>query len=343
MLLQCIRDLLNPSFAVDLGTANTLVHIAGRGVVVNEPSCIAIQISDHNERRVIAVGSEAKSMLGRTPERVNTIRPIRDGVIADFKAAEALVRALLEQSQRSGSMVKPRVAVCVPSNITEVEKRAVCESFERAGGSGIHLFAESLAAAVGAGLPVGEASGSMVVDIGGGTTEVAVISLNGVVQCESIRIAGDKFDETIVNYLKKSHKILVGEQTAERAKIEIGAAMSTKEPRRMKINGRDLASALPKTVEITEEEIVNAIQEPLEEVINVIRRVLEGTPPELVGDIAERGVTLVGGGALIRNLDTLISQEVGLPVMIAEDPMTCCVTGCGTMLRELGRFPELPA
>ncbi len=333
--------LFDRSLAIDLGTANTLIHVEGKGIVVNEPSCVAMQNIDHNHRKVLAVGKEAKAMIGRTPDNVLTLRPIRDGVIADFQCAEALVTHLFKKVSSGLSIMKTPVAVCVPSGITEVERRAVRESFERAGAGRVYLFSEPLAAAVGAGLPVTGPSGSMIVDMGGGTTEVAVLSLGGIVYSESVRVGGDKLDETVAMYLKKSHNLVIGEQTAERTKIAVGAAIATKENRKMKVTGRDLGTALPKTVEICEEEIVEALLEPIKQVIETIKRVLEFTPPELASDITERGITLAGGGALVRNFDTLVARETGLPVSVSEDPMTCCVTGCRKILRDIEKFPTL--
>lgn len=335
-----LSQFINPTVAVDLGTANTLIHISGKGIVVNEPSYVALSNSDHNSSKLIAVGHQAKAMAGRTPDKVRTVRPIREGVISDFRATERMVKHWMEQGITNRSLIRPVVAVCVPSGITEVERRAVTESFDRAGARRAILLPEPLAAAVGAGLPISEPTGSMIVDIGGGTTEVAVISLSGVVYSESIRTAGDKLDEMIMNYVKRNYNLLIGEQTAERIKMTIGAARVSKEERMIEVSGRDLLTALPRKAELCEAQVVEAIIEPVKEIISLIKRVLEHTPAELVGDVADRGITLTGGGALLKNIDAVIADETDLPVTIAQDPLTCGVTGCGEMLKNLDAFSD---
>lgn len=328
-------ELFSSDLAIDLGTANTLVYVKGKGIVSNEPSIVAVQQNGKSARKVVAVGKEAKDMRGRTPHGITAIRPMKDGVIADFEITEEMLRYFIQRAHDRKSLFRPRVIICVPFGITAVEKRAVKESAESAGAREVFLVEEPMAAAIGAGLPVTEACGSMIVDIGGGTTEVAVISLKGIVFSQSVRVGGDKMDEAIMNYVKRAHNLSIGEQTAEQIKVAIGSAIPTEENHRVEIRGRDLLSGLPKTVQISEEEVREALHEPLKQILETIRQTLERTPPELASDILDRGITLAGGGALLRNLDTLIRQQTGLPVVIADDPLTAVVLGSGKILDQL--------
>jgi rod shape-determining protein MreB len=336
-MFSALLGAFSNDLAIDLGTANTLIYVKGRGVVANEPSVVAVQNGKFSAKKVVAVGREAKNMCGRTPEGITAIRPMKDGVIADFEVTEEMLRYFIQQAHNRRSLVRPRVIVCVPYGITEVEKRAVKESAESAGAREVFLVVEPMAAAIGAGLPVTEACGSMIVDIGGGTTEVAVISLKGIVYSQSIRVGGDKMDEAIINYVKRNFNLAIGDRTAEHLKITLGSAMGTGENRGLDITGRDLVEGLPKTVNITEEDIREALIEPIKQIVEVIRQVLERTPAELASDIVERGVTLAGGGALLKNLDRLLSEVTGLPVILAEDPLLAVVIGSGKILDD----PEL--
>lgn len=331
-MLSSIFGAFSNDLAIDLGTANTLIYVKGKGIVANEPSVVAVQNGKFSAKKVVAVGTEAKAMFGRTPEGITAVRPLKDGVIADFEVTEEMLRYFIQQTNNKRSLVRPRVIVCVPYGITEVEKRAVKESAESAGAREVHLVVEPMAAAIGAGLPVTEATGSMIVDIGGGTTEVAVISLRGIVHSQSIRVGGDKMDEAIINFVKRNFNLAIGERTAEQLKITLGSAMGTGENRSVDITGRDLVEGLPKTVTITEEDIREALIEPIKQIVEVIRQVLEKTPAELASDIVERGVTLAGGGSLLRNLDRLLSEVTGLPVVLAEDPLSAVVIGSGKIL-----------
>lgn len=331
-MFNALFGAFSSDLAIDLGTANTLIYVKGRGIVANEPSVVAVQSGRNSNRKVVAVGQEAKNMFGRTPEGITAVRPMKDGVIADFEVTEEMLRFFIRQVHNRKALVRPRVIVCVPYGITEVEKRAVKESAESAGAREVHLVVEPMAAAIGAGLPVTEACGSMIVDIGGGTTEVAVISLRGIVYSQSIRVGGDKMDEAIINYVKRNFNLLIGDRTAEQLKLSLGAAMSTGENRAMDVTGRDLVEGLPKTITVTEEDIREALIEPIKQIVEVIRQVLERTPAELASDIVERGVTLAGGGALLRNLDRLLSEVTGLHVALAEDPLTAVVVGSGKIL-----------
>lgn len=331
-MFNAFLGLFSSDLAIDLGTANTLIYVKGRGIVANEPSVVAIQNNGRSSKKVVAVGTEAKNMFGRTPEGITAVRPMKDGVIADFEITEEMLRFFIQQAHNRRGLVRPRVIVCVPYGITEVEKRAVKESAESAGAREVYLVVEPMAAAIGAGLPVTEACGSMIVDIGGGTTEVAVISLKGIVYSQSIRVGGDKMDEAIINYVKRNFNLAIGDRTAEQIKISLGSAMSTGENRTVDITGRDLVEGLPKTVVISEEDVREALIEPIKQIVEVIRQVLERTPAELASDIVERGVTLAGGGALLRNLDRLLSEVTGLPVVLAEDPLTAVVMGSGKIL-----------
>lgn len=331
-MFNALLGAFSSDLAIDLGTANTLIYVKGRGIVANEPSVVAVQNNGRSSKRVVAVGTEAKNMFGRTPEGITAVRPMKDGVIADFEVTEEMLRFFIQQAHNRRSLVRPRVIVCVPYGITEVEKRAVRESAESAGAREVYLVVEPMAAAIGAGLPVTEACGSMIVDIGGGTTEVAVISLKGIVYSQSIRVGGDKMDEAIINYVKRNFNLAIGDRTAEQIKLSLGSAMSTGENRSIEITGRDLVEGLPKTVVISEEDVREALIEPIKQIVEVIRQVLERTPAELASDIVERGVTLAGGGALLRNLDRLLSEVTGLPVVLSEDPLTAVVMGSGKIL-----------
>ncbi len=315
---------------IDLGTANTLVYIKGKGIVLREPSVVAI---NKNTGKVLAVGNEAKNMIGRTPGNIVAIRPMRDGVIADFDVTEKMLRHFIEKVGAKNSFKSPRIVVCFPSGVTEVEKRAIYEATKSAGAREAYLMEEPMAAAIGAGLPVNEPTGSMVVDIGGGTTEVAIISLGGIVTSMSLRVAGDELDQAIIAYIKKQYNLMIGERTAENIKIELGSAYDLGETREnMQIRGRDLISGLPKVVEIREEEVREALEEPVCSIIDAIKTTLEKTPPELAADIMDKGIMLTGGGALLKGLDELIANETHMPVNIAEIPLDCVAVGAGKAL-----------
>jgi rod shape-determining protein MreB len=318
---------------IDLGTANVLVYVKGKGIVINEPSVVALGISDN---RIVAVGTEANSMLGRTPSSIQVIRPMRDGVIADYMITEAMLRYFIRRVCGGLRIVKPEVMICIPAGVTSVEQRAVRDAAEQAGARRpAHLIQEPLAAAIGARIPVASPSGNLVVDIGGGTTEAAVISMYGVVVSESVRVAGNKLDEGIATYIKRKHNLMIGERTAEQVKVEIGTALPIREEMVMEVRGRDQVSGLPKTIAITSSEVTQAMAEPLSSIIAAVRSVLEATPPELASDIIDRGMVLTGGGALLRNLDRLLSQETGVPCHVAEDPLSCVAVGAGLALEHL--------
>ncbi len=335
MIFDWFAGLFSNDLAIDLGTANTLVYVKGIGIVTNEPSVVAVQRDARGGKKILAVGKEAKEMLGRTPGSIVAIRPMKDGVIADFEITEAMLRYFIERAHNRRTMVKPRIIICVPYGITEVEKRAVRESAESAGAREVYLIEEPMAAAIGAGLPITEPSGSMIVDIGGGTTEVAVISLAGIVYSKSVRVGGDKMDEAIVNYLKRKYQLLIGERTAEQIKITIGTAYPDENIQTMAVKGRDLVAGIPKTIEVNSEEIREAIMEPVNTIVEAVRVALEKTPPELAADIVDKGIMLAGGGALIRNLDILLREETGLPIMIADDPLCAVVLGSGKALDQI--------
>ena len=317
---------------IDLGTANTLVYVKSTGIVVNEPSVVAIN-KDTGE--VLEVGNAAKDMLGRTPGNIIAIRPLKDGVIADFDVAQAMLRYFISAANQGHSLLKPRVVICVPSGVTEVEKRAVEEASLSAGAKEVFIVEEPMAAAIGAGLPVEEPTGSMVVDIGGGTSEVAVISLGGVVVRKSIRIAGNDFDEAISNYIKRSYNLMIGERTAEKLKINIGSVAEERTDEFSEISGRDLMTGLPKNITVSTSDIANALKEPVEQLIFSIKTTLEQTPPELAADIMDRGITLTGGGALLKGLDAQIMEHTGMPVNIAENPLDCVALGTGAVLENM--------
>jgi rod shape-determining protein MreB len=335
MVLNFLLGMFSNDLAIDLGTANTLIYVKGEGIVCNEPSVVAVQKDARGGRRVLSVGSEAKKMLGRTPGSIVAIRPLKDGVIADFDITEAMLSYFIHKIHNRRTLVRPRIVICVPFGVTEVEKRAVKESAEAAGAREVYLMEEPMAAAIGAGLPVTEPTGNMIVDIGGGTTEVAVISLKGIVFSKSVRVGGDKMDEAIVQYIKRKYNLLVGERTAELIKLTIGSAYPGNEIQTMEIKGRDLVAGVPKTVEVSDEEIRDSLLEPISQIVDAVRIGLERTPPELASDIVDKGITLAGGGALLRNLDVLLREETGLPVHLAEDPLTAVVMGAGKVLDEL--------
>jgi len=342
MLFDSFLGWFSNDLAVDLGTANTLVYVKGRGIVGNEPSVVAIQEDGRGTKRILAVGKEAKEMVGKTPGSIRAIRPLKDGVIADFEVAQKMLQYFIRRAHNNRkSFVRPRIIVSVPLGITEVEKRAVRESAEAAGAREVYLIEETMAAAIGAGLPVTEPAGNMVVDIGGGTSGVAVISLAGIVVSKSVRVGGDKMDEAILQYIKRTYNMLIGERTAEEIKISIGTAMSGGEVGVIKVKGRDLRAGVPKTIEISSEEVREALLEPIGIIIEAIKQTLERTPPELAADIVDTGIVLTGGGALLRNIDILTKEETGLPVTVAEDPLTCVVLGSGKALDELDLLKEV--
>lgn len=338
MFLDNLLDRFSHDLAIDLGTANTLVYVKGRGIVLMEPSVVAVYKDARGIKKVLAVGKEAKEMLGRTPGSVVAIRPMKDGVIADFEVTGAMLRYFIDRATKKKSLLRPRIIICVPYGITEVERRAVRESAEAAGAREVYLIEEPMAAAIGAGLPITEPSGNMVVDIGGGTTEVAVISLGGIVCSRSVRMAGDKIDDAIIQYLKRKHNILVGEITAEQIKIQIGTAYPVEEIKTMDVRGRDIVAGIPRTIKVTSEEIREAIQEPIQVIVEAVKDVLEKTPPELSADIVDKGIVLTGGGALLANLDLLLREETNLPVVVTEDPLTAVVRGSGQALEYLDKY-----
>jgi rod shape-determining protein MreB len=341
MIFDSLLGWFSNDLAIDLGTANTLIYLKGEGIVCNEPSVVAVQKESRSGRRVLAVGAEAKRMLGRTPGNIIAIRPLKDGVIADFEITEAMLRYFIQKIHNRKALVRPRIIICVPFGCTEVEKRAVRESAESAGAREVYLVEEPMAAAIGAGLPITEPTGNMIVDIGGGTTEVAVISLSGVVFSKSVRVGGDKMDEAIIQYIKRKYNLLVGERTAELIKITIGSAYPSSEIQTMEIKGRDLVAGVPKTVEISDEEIRDSLLEPINQVVEAVRIGLERCPPELASDIVDKGIVLAGGGSLLRNLDVLLREETGLPIMLADDPLTAVVMGAGKALDEISLLREV--
>jgi rod shape-determining protein MreB len=341
MFFDRIWGLFSNDLAIDLGTASTLVYVKGKGIVANEPSVVAIRKDAGGGKKILAVGNEAKKMLGRTPANITAIRPMKDGVIADFDITESMLKYFIQIVHQRKSFIRPRIIVSVPSGITPVEKRAVKESAELAGAREIYLIEEPMAAAIGAGLPVSEPVGSMIVDIGGGTTEVAVISLSGIVYSQSVRTAGDKMDEAIVQYVKRKYNLLIGERTAELIKITIGTAFPEKEIKTVDLKGRDMVTGIPKTMEISAEEIMEAIAEPVNTIVEAVKIGLEKTPPELASDIVDRGIVLAGGGALLKNLDTLLREETGLPIIVAESPLTAVVLGSGMALDELDLLKDV--
>jgi len=333
--------LLSADMAIDLGTANTLVYVKGRGIVLNEPSVVAIT-TRRGKKRVQAVGDEAKMMLGRTPGNIEAIRPLRDGVIADFEVAEEMIKHFIRKVHNRRSFASPQVVVCVPSGSTAVERRAIQESAESAGARRVYLVEEPMAAAIGAGLPVTEPTGSMVVDIGGGTTEVAVLSLGGIVYSRSVRVGGDKMDEAIINYIRRTHNLLIGEATAERVKKDIGSACAPEngEGVEMTIKGRDLMNGVPKEIIVSQRQIAESMAEPVGAIVEAVKVALEHTAPELAADIVDKGIVLTGGGALLGNLDFVLRHSTGLPVSIADEPLSCVALGTGRVLEDMKNFKD---
>ena len=333
-MLKRFRGYLSSDLSIDLGTANTLIYAKSRGIVLNEPSVVSVQNDPKQGGKVVmAVGSDAKKMLGRTPGQITAVRPLKDGVIADFKYTEIMLQYFINKVHGNRLLrPSPRVLICVPFGSTQVERRAIKESAEGAGARKVDIVPEPMAAAVGAGLPVHEARGSMVLDIGGGTSEVAVVSLNGIVYAASVRMGGDKFDEAITQYVRRNYGILIGEATAERVKIEIGSAFPGEQVLQMTVRGRNLSEGMPRAFTLTSNEVLQALQEPLQGIVSAVRQALERTPPDLGGDVAERGIMLTGGGALLRHIDKLITRETGLPVVIADDPLSCVARGGGRIL-----------
>ncbi|SDR77737.1 rod shape-determining protein MreB [Nocardioides scoriae] len=332
------NSLIGRDMAVDLGTANTLVYVRGRGVLVDEPSVVAL---NQQTQEILAVGHEAKRMIGRTPDGIEAIRPLRDGVIADLDATEEMLRFFIQQVHKRRYFAKPRMIICVPSGVTAVEQRAVKEAGYQAGGRRVYIIEEPMAAAIGAGLPVHEATGNMVVDIGGGTTEVAVISLGGIVTTLSVRTAGDQLDQAIVAWMKKEHSLMLGERTAEEIKMTLGSAFPLPQERQAEVRGRDMVSGLPRTVTVSSPEIRRAIEEQLHSIVDAVRTTLDQTPPELAGDIMDRGIVLTGGGALLLGLDERIRHETGMPVHVAHDPLTSVVLGAGKCVEEFEALQQV--
>ncbi len=330
--------LIATDLAIDLGTANTLIYVPEKGVVLNEPSVVAV---DSKTKRSIAVGLEAKKMLGRTPEEITAIRPMKDGVIADFEMVEVMLRGFIDKVSMRKLFLRPRVVVAVPSGITAVEMRAVRDSVEQAGAREVFLIAEPVAAAIGVGLPVQTPTGNMVVDIGGGTTEIAVIALSGIVAKISIRVGGDEMDEAIVNYIKKKYNLLIGDSTAEEIKMNVGSAFPLDEEKDMEVRGIDLVSGIPKTIKVTSKEIRGALEKPVSQIINAVKQALEKTPPELAADIVDKGIVMTGGGSLLRGLDKLLTEETNLLTKVAENPLECVARGAGYVLEDMAKFKAL--
>jgi rod shape-determining protein MreB len=334
-MFSSVLGLFSQDMAIDLGTANTLVYVKGRGVVCNEPSVVAIHHDRKGQKQVVAVGTAAKAMLGRCPSDITAVRPLKDGVIADFEVTEAMLRHFIERVNGRRSFIAPRMVVCIPYGTTEVEKRAVRESAESAGAREVHLVEEPLAAAIGADLPITEPTGNMVVDIGGGTTEVAVISMAGIVYSRSIKVGGDHMDEAITQHVRRRHELLIGPRTAETIKLQLGNAMYDGTLHEMQVKGRDLVRGYPRTVTLHSDEVREALEEPISLVVEAVQASLERTPPELIGDIMERGIIMTGGGALLRRLDQVLSAATGLPVIVADDPQSAVVKGSGRALEEI--------
>ncbi|MCL2876097.1 MAG: rod shape-determining protein [Betaproteobacteria bacterium] len=339
-----LRSYFSSDLAIDLGTANTLIYVRGKGVVLDEPSVVAIRVEGGpNSKRIIqAVGHEAKQMLGKTPKNIEAIRPMKDGVIADFEVTEQMIKQFIKRVHDSKLLSpSPRIIICVPCGSTQVERRAIRDAALAAGASQVYLIEEPMAAAIGSGLPVSDALGSMVVDIGGGTTEVGVISLGGMVYRGSVRVGGDKFDESIVNYIRRNYGMLIGDTTAENIKKEIGSAFPGSEVRELEVKGRNLAEGIPRSFTISSNEILEALTEPINQIVSSVKIALEETPPELGADIADRGLVLTGGGALLRDLDRLLMEETGLPVIVAEEPLTCVARGCGMALDRMDKLASI--
>ncbi|WP_424945794.1 rod shape-determining protein [Candidatus Spongiihabitans sp.] len=342
-MLKRLLGFFSNDLAIDLGTANTLIYVRNKGVILNEPSVVAIKSSTAGGRgkTVLAIGQDAKRMLGRTPGSIQAIRPMKDGVIADFNVTEDMLKYFIRKVQENKFFSSPRIIICVPCGSTQVERRAIRESATSAGAREVYLIEEPMAVAIGANLPVAEPTGSMVVDVGGGTTEVGIVSLGGMVYSNSLRVAGDSFDESIVNYVRRRHGLLIGEATAERVKQSIATAWSESEHMEMEIKGRDISEGLSRSIVLTGEEIYEAINDSLEQIIRVIREALEMTPPELIADIGDKGMVVAGGGALLRDIDRRFMQDTGLPVILAEDPLTCVVRGCGRALEEMNTMSDV--
>jgi rod shape-determining protein MreB len=341
MFLDPIFGLFSNDLAIDLGTANTLVYVKGKGIVLNEPSVVALKKDGHGGNRILAVGKEAKTMLGKTPGDIVATRPMKDGVIADFDITETMIRYFIRKVHNRRTLVRPRIIISVPSGITQVEKRAVREAAESAGAREVFLIEEPMAAAIGADLPITEPTSNVVVDIGGGTTEVAVISMAGTVYSCSVRVAGDKMDEAIVQHIKRKYNLLIGLQTAELIKINVGTAYPTEEPECIEVKGRDLVTGIPKILTIDSEEVRKAISEQIETILETVRITLEQTPPELSADVVDKGIVLTGGGALLKNLDVLLREETRLPITITDDPLTTVVVGAGKTLDNLSVLKEI--
>ncbi len=338
-MFRFLTQYFSNDLAIDLGTANTLIYIKNKGIVLNEPSVVAVQNDIPNGKNaMLAVGAEAKKMLGRTPGSIQAIRPMKDGVIADFNVTEKMLKQFIKNVNNSRFAASPRIVICVPCGSTQVERKAIRDSALAAGASTVNLIEEPMAAAIGAGLPIEDPTGSMVVDIGGGTTEVGVISLSGVVYSHSIRVGGDAFDDAIINYVRRNYGMLIGEATAEEIKKNIGSAFPGMEVKEIEVKGRNLAEGIPRAFTITSNEVLEALTEPLNQIIQAVKNALEQTPPELGADIADRGLVLTGGGALLKGMGRLLSEETGLPVMIAEDPLTCVVRGSGRALDMIGKM-----
>jgi rod shape-determining protein MreB len=338
-MFKRIRGLFSNDLSIDLGTANTLIYIPGQGIVLNEPSVVAIKEDKlRGAKTIAAVGAEAKKMLGRTPGNITAIRPLKDGVIADFAVTERMLRYFIEKVHQSKLLrPSPRILICVPCGSTQVERRAIRESAAMAGAREVYLIEEPMSAAIGAGLPIDEASGSMVLDIGGGTSEVAIIAINGIVYANSVRIGGDRFDEAIINYVRRNYGTLIGEATAEKIKLEIGTAYPGSEVMEIEVRGRNLAEGVPRSFSLNSNEILEALQEPLSGIVGAVKMALEQTPPELGSDVASRGIFLTGGGALLKDIDRLLAEETGLPIHIADDPLTCVARGGGMVLEMLDK------
>ena len=331
MNLRSVFSFFSSDLAIDLGTANTCVYAKHEGIVINEPSIVAIVTATGE---VVAVGTEAKAMLGRTPNGISAIKPMKDGVIADFDVTEKMLAHFIKKAQNGNMWIRPRIVIGVPSQITQVEKRAVKDSAHRAKASEVYLVEEAMAAAIGAGMPISEPAGNMVVDIGGGTTDIAVISLSGIVYCRAVRVAGNEMDEAIIQYIKREYNLLIGERTAEQVKVEMGSAFPLDEPLSMEIKGRDLVKGIPKTITVSDSEIRDALAETVNVILDAVRVALEQTPPELSADIVDRGIVLTGGGSMLKNLDKRLREETGLPVAMAENPLSSVVNGVGNMLSD---------
>ena len=341
-MFSSLLGMLSSDMAIDLGTANTLVYVKGRGIVLNEPSVVAI-MNKNGKKQVLEVGNAAKMMLGRTPGNIEAIRPMRDGVIADFEVAEEMIKHFIRKVHNRRSFANPMIIICVPSGATAVERRAIQESALSAGARRVYLIEEPMAAAIGADLPVTEATGSMIVDIGGGTTEVAVLSLGGIVYARSVRVGGDKMDDAIISYIRRHHNLLVGEASAERIKKEVGCAKAGDKAQetRIEIKGRDLLNGVPKEITLSQAQIADALQEPVSQIIEAVKVALEATPPELAADIVDKGIVLTGGGALLTNLDLVLREETGLPVSIADEPLSCVALGTGKVLEHINTHKQV--